>query len=100
MRFPNPNLKPHGRFAPSLQVADSYVGATSGPRLGPGGILVGLLSSATPGRPIRRSRGVTPSSCCVYLLFTLYMYARVCLYRACPSVGFASLVVLPPAVVL
>src|ERR1041385_724002 len=62
MRFPNPNLVPHDRFAPSLRVADSYVGATSGPRLGPGGILVGLLPLGTPGRPIHRSRGVTPSS--------------------------------------
>src|ERR1041385_6204937 len=62
MRFPNPNLVPHDRFAPSLRVADSYVGATSGPRLGPGGIFVGLLSSGTPGRPIHRSHGVTPSS--------------------------------------
>src|SRR3954470_5432513 len=62
MRFPNPNLGAYCRFSPSLRVADSYIGATSGPRLGPGGILVGLLSSGTPGRPIRRSRGVTPSS--------------------------------------
>src|ERR1043165_8787515 len=62
MRFPNPKLVSHGRFAPSLRVADSYVGATSGPRLGPGVIFVGLLSSGTPGRPIHRSRGVTPSS--------------------------------------
>src|ERR1043165_6544753 len=61
MRFPNPKLVSHGRFAPSLRVADSYVGATSGPRLGPGDILVGLLSSGTPGRPIHWSRGVTPS---------------------------------------
>ena len=60
MRFPNRNLVSYDRFAPSLRVADSYVGATSGPRLGPGGVLVGLLSSGTPGRPIRRSRGVTP----------------------------------------
>src|SRR4051812_26095078 len=43
------------------------------PRRGPGGILVGLLSSGTPGRPIRRSCGVTPSSlrdnryCCLDL---------------------------------
>src|ERR1041385_7940128 len=62
MRFPNPNLVPHGRFAPSLRVVDSYVGATSGPTLGPGGIFMGLLSSGTPGRLTHRSRWVTPSS--------------------------------------
>src|ERR1041385_7629280 len=62
IRFPNPNLVPHGRFAPSLRVVDSYFGATSGPRLSPGCIFVGLLSSGTPGRPIHRSRGVTPLS--------------------------------------
>src|SRR3954462_12569448 len=62
MRFPNPDLVPYGKFAPSLRVADSYVGATSGPRLGPGGIFVGLLSSGTPGRLIHRSRGGTSSS--------------------------------------
>ena len=33
-----------------------------GPRRSPSGIFVGLLSSGTPGRPIRRSRGVTPLS--------------------------------------
>src|SRR3954465_14814131 len=49
-------------FAPSLLVAEPYVGTTSGPRLGPDGIVAGLLSSGTPGRPIRRSHGVTPSS--------------------------------------
>src|ERR1041385_2630373 len=62
MRFPNHKLVPYDKFAPSLCLADSYVGATSGPRLGPGGIFVGLLSSGTPGRLIHRSRGVTPSS--------------------------------------
>src|SRR3954471_22057046 len=62
IELPNPKLPPHGRFAPSLLVVDSYVGATSRPRLGPGDILAGLLSSGTPGRPIRRRRGVTPSS--------------------------------------
>src|ERR1041385_5056665 len=62
MRFPNPDLVLYDKFAPSLSVADSYVGATSGPRLGPGVIFVGLLSSGTPGRLIRRSSGVTPSS--------------------------------------
>src|ERR1041385_6176992 len=61
MRFPNHDLVPYDKFAPSLRLADSYVGATTGPRLGPGGIFVGLLSSGTPGRLIHRSRGVTPS---------------------------------------
>src|SRR3954469_6296280 len=43
-----------------------------GPRRSPGGIFVGLLSSGTPGRPIRRSCGVTPSSeICYYLLLNL-----------------------------
>src|SRR4051812_26315782 len=41
---------------------DFYVGVTSRPRHGPGIILVGLLSSDTPGRSIHRSRGVIPSS--------------------------------------
>src|ERR1041384_4948372 len=63
MRFLNHDLVPYGKFAPSLRLADSYVSATSGPRLGPGGIFVGLLSSGTPGRLIHMSRGVTPSSC-------------------------------------
>src|ERR1041385_3628194 len=62
MRFPHHDLVPYGKFTPSLRLADSYVGATSGPRLGPGGIFVGLLSSGTLGRLIHRSHGVTPSS--------------------------------------
>src|SRR4051812_20371119 len=62
MRFPNHDLVPYGKFAHSLSFADSYVGATIGPRLGPGGIFVGLLSSGTPGRLTHRSHGVTPSS--------------------------------------
>ena len=66
IEFPNPKLALHAKFKPSLLVADSYVGAyeraKAGPRMGPGGILAGLLYSSTPGRLIRRSRGVTPSS--------------------------------------
>src|ERR1041385_2324325 len=62
MRFLNHDLVLYGKFAPSLRLPDSYVGATSGPRPGPGSIFVGLLSSGTPGRLIHRSRGVTPSS--------------------------------------
>src|SRR3954463_6632673 len=33
VEFPNPKLVSHARFEPSLLVADSYVGAISGPRL-------------------------------------------------------------------
>src|ERR1041385_7882655 len=46
----------------------------------PGGILVGVLSSGTPGRPIHRSRGVTPSSMppspflFLFLLFCIFLY--------------------------
>src|ERR1041385_3799279 len=76
MRFPHHDLVPYGKFAPSLRLTDSYVGATSGPRLGPGGIFVGLLSSGTPGRLIHRSHGVTPSSVGIHLrryIQTLHM---------------------------
>ena len=34
--IPNLKLVSYAKFKPSLLVADSYVGATSGPRLGPG----------------------------------------------------------------
>src|SRR4051812_38851880 len=60
--FPNPKLASHARFKPSLLVADSYVGATSGPKLGSPALLAGLLSSGTPVSLTSRSRGVTPSS--------------------------------------
>ena len=39
-----------------------YVGASQRAKAGPGDSSVGLLSSGTRGRPIYRSRGVTPSS--------------------------------------
>src|ERR1043165_6717121 len=35
--IPNPKLVSHAKFKPSILIADSYVGAASGPRLGPGG---------------------------------------------------------------
>ena len=62
MRFPNPNPALHDR-SPHLPYESWNPTSVplSGPRPSPGDTLVGFPSSGTPGRSIRRSRGVTPS---------------------------------------